>query len=83
MQLNSEIRLKAYMRIFEYSTTTLEDQANIVHSVYLHVESSLKYLISIAHLPYLCLWLAMWRAWLLVHFITTSSRVKPCIAIAM
>ena len=37
MQLNSEIQLKAYMRIFEYSTSTLEDRASIVYSVYQHI----------------------------------------------
>ena len=57
MHLNSEIQLMAYRRIFEYPTTTLEDHASIVYSVYLHVESSLKHLISTAHMPYLCVWL--------------------------
>ena len=48
----------------------------VLYTQYVHVESSLKYLMSIAHLPYLCVWLAMWQTWLLVYFITTSSRVK-------
>ena len=53
-----------------------------VYSIYLHVESTLKHLISTAHLPYLCVWVCgklgyMYTLWILIciarPYLSTSA----------